>query len=533
MATSPAHGLARLVAAINSGDVRSVLCVLGAGVSVAAGIPDFRTPGSGLYSRLEEYHLPYPEAVFELAHFERNPQPFFKLARGLWPGHFTPTRAHHFLRLLADKQVLRRVYTQNIDTLERAAHVPGELLVEAHGSFASASCRRCRARYDQAWLAAALRLPLPGQPVAEGATAAAAAAAAADARAPAVIPRCAAPRCGGVVKPDIVFFGEDLPARFHALWKADVAAADCVLVMGTSLAVHPIAGLPVSPLLRARTPRVAVNREPLWRGPRSGYRHGEHAIRVTAPADGPVSASASAAAAGRGSGGGGHSPLGRYVPGVDVMLHGDADDGVTALARALGWERELERLEAAWHSAAGRGRGVAAAIGVGGAAAVAAAAAAAVDARGGEEEAEEEETEESGSATTPRAPAASTSSDGTLASPPRVGAGAHATAAAAAATAAAPVAAAAAAAAAAPGSDGGRGAAGPTCSTAAGRAGGAPAGGAPGSGGAPPDTTDAEGDVAGGGEELVRALREMGLSEPTAAAAVAAAAVTAAAGDAH
>lgn len=207
-----AAGLARLVEAVHAGDIKAVLCVLGAGISVSAGIPDFRSPGTGLYSRLEEFKLPHPEAVFELAFFNHSPQPFFQLARGLWPGHFTPTRAHHFVRLLADKGVLRRVYTQNIDTLERAACVPADLLVEAHGSFASATCRRCRAQYDQAWLASALRLLMPG--------AAAVSAAHGDGSTPPVVPRCAALRCGGVVKPDIVFFGEDLPERFHACGSA-------------------------------------------------------------------------------------------------------------------------------------------------------------------------------------------------------------------------------------------------------------------------------------------------------------------------
>lgn len=334
---------------------RSVVVIAGAGLSVAAGIPDFRTPGTGLYSRLSELSLPYPEAVFELRFFARRPEPFFRLARSLWPGRFAPTRAHHFLALLARRGVLRRLYTQNIDTLERAAGVPPQLLVEAHGSFASATCRQCGAGYDQRWLAAALGLPPPDPPgsgAAGGGGHPPPGAGDDDAADDAVvIPRCARPACGGVVKPDIVFFGEDLPDAFHDNWRADMAAADCVLVLGTSLQVHPVAGLPGA--ARKGVPRIALNREPLW-GRGSGYDHARHAVRV-GPGVEP------GAAPRGGSGGGGapplRSPLGAFHPATDVMLHGDCDDGATALARACGWEGELLALEAAWHAAHGRSGG--------------------------------------------------------------------------------------------------------------------------------------------------------------------------------
>ena len=116
----------------------AVLC--GAGISVSAGIPDFRSPGTGLYSQLEKYGLPTPESVFELGYFRDNPKPFCALAREMFPGQHKPTPAHAFLRLLQDKGLLLRCYTQNIDTLERVVGVKPDNLVEAHGTFASASC---------------------------------------------------------------------------------------------------------------------------------------------------------------------------------------------------------------------------------------------------------------------------------------------------------------------------------------------------------------------------------------------------------
>lgn len=79
----------------------------------------FRTPGTGLYDNLQKYHLPEPSAVFDAAYFNHNPRPFFSLAKELYPGRFSPNLVHCFVRLLQDKGVLLRNYTQNIDGLER------------------------------------------------------------------------------------------------------------------------------------------------------------------------------------------------------------------------------------------------------------------------------------------------------------------------------------------------------------------------------------------------------------------------------
>jgi Sir2 family len=126
---------------IRSGQAQRILVVTGAGVSVAAGIPDFRSPGTGLYDNLKKYKLPYPEAVFDVRFFAQNPQPFVQLASELWPASaasasaaarggggasnaeqhhakYKPTYTHCFLALLAEKNLLLRVYTQNIDGLD-------------------------------------------------------------------------------------------------------------------------------------------------------------------------------------------------------------------------------------------------------------------------------------------------------------------------------------------------------------------------------------------------------------------------------
>lgn len=79
----------------------------------------FRTPGTGLYDNLQRYNIPYPEAIFELNYFHRNPKPFFHLAKELYPGRYLPNLIHYFIRYLHDENLLHRVYTQNIDGLER------------------------------------------------------------------------------------------------------------------------------------------------------------------------------------------------------------------------------------------------------------------------------------------------------------------------------------------------------------------------------------------------------------------------------
>jgi len=145
---------------------------------------------------------------------KKSPRPiqaFCALAKEMWPGNFAPTPAHCFIKLLAAKGVLKRCFTQNIDTLEREVGVDPELLVEAHGSFGEAHCVECHASHEHAWIKGEI---MAGR-----------------------VPRC--PACGdGLVKPDIVFFGEGLPTKFFDCRMADVPAADLVLVMGTSLTVR-------------------------------------------------------------------------------------------------------------------------------------------------------------------------------------------------------------------------------------------------------------------------------------------------------
>lgn len=134
------------------GGFKKVVCMAGAGISTSAGIPDFRSPSTGLYHNLMKFNLPYPEAIFDLDYFKVNPQPFFKLAKELYPGTFKPTPSHYFVKMLDQKGLLLRHYTQNIDTLERIAKIEGEKIVEAHGTFYTNHCLKCNKSYSMEWV---------------------------------------------------------------------------------------------------------------------------------------------------------------------------------------------------------------------------------------------------------------------------------------------------------------------------------------------------------------------------------------------
>lgn len=131
---------------------KRIVVASGAGLSTSANIPDFRSPG-GIYERVfERFKLEYPEAIFDLGYFKRKPEPFFELCKDLFPGKHLPTLAHYFIVLLHRHNVLLRAFTQNIDTLERTAGLPGNMIVEAHGSFASSHCLKCKREIDNEYM---------------------------------------------------------------------------------------------------------------------------------------------------------------------------------------------------------------------------------------------------------------------------------------------------------------------------------------------------------------------------------------------
>ncbi|VDK81416.1 unnamed protein product [Litomosoides sigmodontis] len=212
-----------------------ILVLTGAGVSVSCGIPDFRSK-NGIYARLHvEYpDLPDPTAMFDINYFSKNPKPFFEFARELFPGRYEASICHYFIKALEDSGKLLRNYTQNIDTLEQVAGI--KRIVQCHGSFATATCRNCGLKVNSE----AIREDIDSGRIA-------------------MCRICSHPE--GVMKPDIVFFGEDLSDDFHEKMAEDRESVDLVVVIGSSLKVQPVALLPYN--VAPEVPQILINRESL------------------------------------------------------------------------------------------------------------------------------------------------------------------------------------------------------------------------------------------------------------------------------
>lgn len=181
-------------------------------------VPDFRSPNLGIYFKLKKYNLPYPEAVFESKYFKQNPEPFYSLIRELYPKKFVPTTTHKFFKLLENKGLLTRIYTQNIDALEHLVHVSEDKIIEAHGTFQTNHCSKCQEKRDLVWFKNRMD-------TCSG------------------VVTCDKLGCSGVIKPDLVLFGDSLPDRYFRNIKPDFKNCDLLIIMGTSLTVYPFADL--------------------------------------------------------------------------------------------------------------------------------------------------------------------------------------------------------------------------------------------------------------------------------------------------
>ena len=90
----------KLVTGLKEGKFKKICVMTGAGISVSAGIPDFRTPGTGLYDNLQEYNLPNPEAIFTLSYFKEKPEPFYKFVKHFDLSGYDATPTHYFIKFL-------------------------------------------------------------------------------------------------------------------------------------------------------------------------------------------------------------------------------------------------------------------------------------------------------------------------------------------------------------------------------------------------------------------------------------------------
>jgi len=209
-------------------NAKHVVVLSGAGISTPSGIPDFRSEGTGLWSSDE------PMEVASLNTFRTHPERFFNWFRPLAGQifHALPNPAHESLAKLENTKV--SIVTQNIDGLHQRAG--SKHVIEMHGTLDTLSCTNCFKRYESKNFL---------QPFIENGT----------------IPLCV--NCNGILKPDVILFGEQLP---QAAWfEAQSAARQCdlMIVAGTSLEVLPVAGLPVQTVDRGAH-LIVINNTPTY-----------------------------------------------------------------------------------------------------------------------------------------------------------------------------------------------------------------------------------------------------------------------------
>jgi NAD-dependent deacetylase len=182
----------------------------GAGHSTSSGIPDFRSPSSGLWAKDN------PMLVASIWAFRLNPKAFYRWIRPVAQLllNATPNPAHVALAELEEMGILKTVITQNIDNLHQRAG--SRRVLELHGHMREATCIRC---YTEVPVD-----PILEQQVLSG-----------------EVPHC---RCGGVLKPNVILFGEQLPIRVLNQAMVEARQSDLMLVAGSSLSVAPAADIP-------------------------------------------------------------------------------------------------------------------------------------------------------------------------------------------------------------------------------------------------------------------------------------------------
>ncbi len=190
---------------------RNTVVLTGAGISTPSGIPDFRSPTSGLWERYD------PFEVASLNAFRYNPDKFYKwmrpLVRDIGAAH--PNPAHIGLSRLESAGYIKAIITQNFDGLHQRAG--SNHVLEVHGTLRTLTCTKCYQQVDATEYT---------HPYIEGG----------------IIPRC--DKCEGVLKPDVILFGEQLPARTWLQAQEQSRKCDTMIVAGSSLEVLPVAGLP-------------------------------------------------------------------------------------------------------------------------------------------------------------------------------------------------------------------------------------------------------------------------------------------------
>lgn len=282
---------------------RNIMVITGAGISTSLGIPDFRSRQGGFYTRLVEAGFSGGEELFEIENFDNTPEVFFQYAGEILPNCKRVSPTHAFIRLLQDKDRLQTNYTQNIDNLESIAGIDQSRLIQCHGSFGTATCRKCGYKVKGTEIfddIRAQRVPMCKRCVEMSEQ---------EKHAPPPLKRNKSKNRyddedddedddipqPGVMKPDITFFGEQLPTTFFDRFtQRDAQHTDLVIVIGTSLKVAPVSEMPN--YLPHPVPHIYISREEI-----------------------------------------GHVNF-------DIQLLGDCDDVVFELTRRAGWDLQHDQI---------------------------------------------------------------------------------------------------------------------------------------------------------------------------------------------
>jgi NAD-dependent deacetylase len=211
------------------------VALTGAGISTPSGIPDFRSPGSGLWETVD------PMEVASQTVFRHHPERFYRWIRPLAQGWMSsrPNAAHQALADLEKAGRLQCVVTQNIDDLHQEAG--SSRVIQIHGNLQEAVCVGCYRLFSSNPLRRWLRQEME-------------------------VPRCEF--CGGVLKPNVILFGEQLPQSLLQQAREEFSKASLALVVGSSLEVTPAAMLPLEAVQHGAH-LIIVNRIPTYLDPRA------------------------------------------------------------------------------------------------------------------------------------------------------------------------------------------------------------------------------------------------------------------------
>jgi NAD-dependent deacetylase len=209
---------------------KHAVLLTGAGLSTPSGIPDFRSTETGLWSRDE------PMEVASLSTFRTAPERFFDWFRPLASQIFNaqPNTAHLSLAKLEKAGRIHSIITQNIDMLHQKAG--SRTVIEMHGTMKTLTCTQCYHKVESALYLDTF--------VEKG-----------------KLPRC--PQCGSILKPDVILFGEQLPQAEWFKAQREARHCDLMLIVGSSLEVLPVAGLPMQALDRGAH-LIIVNNVPTY-----------------------------------------------------------------------------------------------------------------------------------------------------------------------------------------------------------------------------------------------------------------------------